>query len=264
MQFMRLQRRSSYITIPSRESYIFHVKEKFDNAKIEKVINALLREGVADQTGDAFQDTAQAVRLFHEFFERLVIRYAEVLQSEYEMIMWDQTDMRRSMRDVQTEFVNRTEAFVQQSYASMSSFIKLLSHTDKQSTFIRNMPSYSVSKFLVYMREQIPVLKDSIAVLENALTEYRSTYIDHTNQNAVHDWYTHGLIDKARIVYCTGRGRGTRMKIPELRIKDFEITTPSPVESYFVAPHHNEVIGSLLQFYTGVLDYLVQLRISSN
>jgi len=194
-----------------------------------------------------------------EFFQRLVIRAEEIQKIEFEMHIWDQLRERRPMKDIQLEFVNKTESFHQQVYACVSSFIKLLSYLAPKE-FKDEMPIKRNSKFLKFLNEKIDARRE-VEILEKSSNEYRVKYIDHISQAPSHDWMTHSGPDgKAYVIYFEGRESGSIIDLTEYLNSPIRILSPFSATLFFVPPHQSDVLSS---YITIVLETL-KLIISSN
>jgi hypothetical protein len=231
------------------------VDNQFDRVGFEghviKSIKALCLNKKIELTAKA----EEASRRFFEFFDRLFIRYSELGEIEWEMYYLERLRDHRPMRDVQTGFVNRTESFHQQLYATLSAFIKLLSHV-APGDYVERMPFQSTSRFLNFLETEQPELRESISILKRSVSEYRSRFVDHTNQNPTHDWGSYSGPDgKARILYYTASldGNGRLMEVPELSIGSMEFHTSRRVTSYFVPPYHREVLEQFMYIMSETL-----------
>gem|GEM_PF-6857373 len=195
-------------------------------------------------------------KAFYGFFDRLIARYTEIIPVEWEIHREPRKPSDRTIAELQDEFVNKTEGFHQQIYAAISAFIKLLSHVAPRS-FLGQMPSASVTNFLNFLDTQIEGISAQIDILKKSTGDYRTNYIDHTNQSTSHDWFTSSGFDgKCRIVYYTNRGSGTLLPIPELSFPGLAMHTPFPAEAYCVPPHHTDTIGAFISVVLATLAHV--------
>lgn len=221
--------------------------------KLSKNITTLIQI----RGGAAVADTTKARERFFEFFSRLLLRYTEVRVTEWEMYYWDRLADKRPMKDIQLELVNHTESFHQQIYAAISSFVKLLSHIAPIS-FTQRLPIRRISDFLNFVGREFPSLSGEVEILRSSTKTYRSTYVDHTSQNPIHDWWTFSGPDgKAHIVYFM-QGTDARIhEIPELTYGELIMRTPFAVSSYFVPPHPQVSLFAFIKIVDEILTNLV-------
>lgn len=193
---------------------------------------------------------------FLEFFERTILRYVSVKQIEWEMVHLDRLRDKRPRGDVQKDFVNDTESFHQQIYATLSAFIKLLTHIAPKK-FSSQMPSKSLCKFIDFLKKEVSNIEEEMAVIKRS-REYRTRYVDHINQNISHNWYTLEIHNgEIYIVYYSTGSNGKIMDIPEIDGGGFTFKTSLLVESYFVPPHHKDTIIALSNVVLKTLDFLI-------
>lgn len=239
----------------------FYFKKNFMDATKKELVEDVFRGNILSiayllyKNGNVKEINNSSSR-FNEFIDRLLIRYSEIKEIEWELYYIEEIKEPRNMRDIQSDFVNRTESFHQQLYATIGAFINLLNNSNS-SNFIKDMPFSSTSHFLNYIKKEIPNLKQDIERLLKSTNEYRSTFIDHTNQNPNHDWSTNSALDgKAHIIYYIGKGEGKLLQIPELSFGGLKIYTSFPTMSYFIPPHPKETMNSFTYLISEILSLL--------
>jgi len=210
---------------------------------LEANLEPVLKELAKSYSEDSKKNKAEtALMRFYEFYDRLVSRYAEVRRIEWEMYYLDQLREKRTMKEIQSDFVNKTESFHQQIYASVSALIKLLSHVAPEN-FIKRMPSARATNFLSFVEKEIPTCKEDVKKIQQSL-DYRADYIDHTNQKKLHNWYTYSNVDgKSYIIYYRESGQGDFLDLSH--IAKIPMKSPFRAKEFFVPPHHSETLSTL-------------------
>ena len=195
---------------------------------------------------------------FSEFFYRLLCRSAEIRELEWEIYYRGQFKNERSLREMQVDFINQTESFHQQVYATISSFIKLLTHI-APSSFKSQMVWSSTSSFLKFILNKFTTLNWEVNILLKSIEEYRVEYIDHTNHSSSYRWDTFFTSDgKIHIIYTEGVNRGNFIDMHELipEIPEHMMRTPFSGTRFFVPPHHVDVIKCVAKICREILEVL--------
>ena len=198
-----------------------------------------------------------SLKAFREFFSRLHDRFVKLMEIESELCGFDKKGA-RPLSQIQMDFVDKTEAFHQQVYSTISSFVKLLSIVAPQG-FIKKSYIESNQIFILDI-EKLVKLSYDITPLKKSL-KYRSSYIDHTSQIRHFDWLTYFTGQIAHVIYYEPDQGGNcenitpyidvgSMKVP------VEIKMPVKVKSFFVSPNHAPVYFSLYEFTISLLSYL--------
>jgi len=170
--------------------HIIYIDAKFK----EKLVDTTLR--VAEKNGKRDIITiGGASRNLHEILDRLAIRLSNLVKAE-KLLSMDQTLQQEvATRDLQSEFINATESFHQQIYATLPNFIKLLKLILKD-----DIPSDSVSSFIdSYLLALLPERVEEIGVLKRSHS--LRTIIDHANHSKTWNWYTTSYFGRGFIVY---------------------------------------------------------------
>jgi len=158
------------------------------------------------------------------------------------------------LKDLQSDFVNKTEAFHQQIYSAISSFIKLSTHI-APNIFKNGMPRNSVERFLGYIELMMPHLKSHITPIQKS-RDFRSSYIDHTQSIKPHDWFTitDGL-GRAHVIYFQERGRGDFFDMSKILSYPDKFRSPFPAKTWCVPPHHQEIMNSFNALFLAILEH---------
>ena len=108
---------------------------------------------------------------FNEYLLRLENRYNDLANFEIRSFQSNS----KNLHDTQLIFLDKTESFHQHVYATISSFISLLTNLNNQKS---SYPISSVTKFLRYMFDNSydSVLKDQISILQKS-TDFRSKFM---------------------------------------------------------------------------------------
>lgn len=194
---------------------------------------------------------------FLEFFDRLVKRYSEILEIEWEMLYWQKLND-RTLDEIQKDFVNKTESFHQEVYANISSFIKVLSLIAPKE-FVERIPIRSNQSFLGFIKDNVMGTNSKIEILLKSIGEYRVKYIDHTSQYMIHDWMTFLVPEgKIFIIYFSELGEGDYKELSDI-IPSFNFPgkTTFPARVFFAPPHHKETVKAYIDFILLVFEYLI-------
>ena len=207
-----------------------------------------------------------SLKAFREFFSRLHDRLIRLIEIEIELVNYADRQSNKTtakpLAQIQMDFVDKTEAFHQQIYSTLSSFVKLLSVITPHG-FIMQKHIKSNQNFIKYIRELIKF--NDILPVEKSLI-YRGTYIDHTSQIRHFDWMTFFWGEMGYVIYYEPDENGCceeistyidmgKMKIP------ISINLPVKVKNFLVTPNHLLVY---IAFYEFIIELLRYLRINNN
>lgn len=201
-----------------------------------------------------------AFQRFNEYLLRLENRHNELLHIEAFTTNVDPKEFEKhgiTPHDAQLLFIDKTEAFHQQVYATVSAFIMLLSHaTDKK--FTAQMPIDSVTKFLRHMSDKSydSLVKDHSAALIKSV-DFRSKFIDHPQQHALHDWMTISYIKGTCIVYFLKKDDKVYFR-PHADPYASDFRPPFDCDSFYVSPKHSETFEAVKIFTIQILSSLEQ------
>lgn len=213
---------------------------------------------VARFADDKKEKAEMACRAFTEYVERLGNRHNELRQIEEFKTNADPDEMAKheiTLTDLQLGFVDKTEAFHQQVYATISAFIMLLSHVAGQK-FLSQMPIDSLTKFLRHISDKSyeSIVKDQATLLIKS-ADFRSKFIDHPQQHALHDWLTYSYGTGTCIIYFIRKGNEVYYREPkDPYAPDF--TPPVNYKSFYVSPAHTQVFLAVIYFTEKVLSSL--------
>ena len=208
--------------------------------------------------GSNIEKKRESAQRFNEFMERLGYRYMELIQAEGALkpIFFEKNPTRDELRKIQLNFLNKSEAFYQQVYASISALIMLLSHVGNRS-FLNAMPFNSVSKFLQFL-ERYEQLREPVKYLGMA-NDFRVRAVDHVQQFALHDWMTMRYLGKYEpevvVIYFTKNGNEIYYR-PYMDPYSPSFQPPVNYKEFFVSPPYKEVYFSFIHVVEVVLNDL--------
>jgi hypothetical protein len=209
----------------------FNITSTFEDKKREKAVMSYQR--------------------YNEYLLRLEKRYQELVRIEKarELLDMDELDKQdRSLADLQLEFLDKTEAFHQQIYATISTFILMLSHIAGH-VYKGQLPIRSVTQFLTYMskrHEEEKFLK-SVKFLQDSVN-FRAKYVDHPQQHALHDWMTFSYGSGSCIIYFIRTGNEV-YALENFDPYSSNFKPPVAHESFYVSPSH-EVVYLCVECFT--------------
>ena len=93
-------------------------KELKEDAFRKKILNAVFLQSI-NKDFHKIKKINNSSSRFNEFLDRLLIRYSEIREVEWELYHRDNLKEKRSLNDSQTDFVNRTESFHQEIYSCL-------------------------------------------------------------------------------------------------------------------------------------------------
>ena len=127
-----------------------------------------------------------ALSTFQEYLHRLDLRYLSVQRSEGRCSVSEPGNMLA----LQLDLIDKTEAFHQSVYSTLSAFLLLLTHVLDQKTVDR-MPVRSIKKALDFLERELEseTCATSVAQLRKSI-EFRTKSIDHPQQHALRNWMT--------------------------------------------------------------------------
>ncbi|MES2762034.1 MAG: hypothetical protein V4677_07505 [Bacteroidota bacterium] len=215
---------------------------------------------LTDFSPERREKAIRAYQRYNENLLRLEKRFNEYIQIETKKAMVDLEELEkqnRTLEDLQLEFVDKTEAFHQHVYATISTFILLLSHVAGHK-YKGQLPISGVTKFLKYISEtnqdeyidvQADALKTSI--------DFRAKFIDHPQQHALHDWMTWSHGSGTCIIYFIRTGNG--VYVPE-HIDPYACDFRPPIDcgDFYVSPPPHEAFLAIKGFSVAILDNLIK------
>lgn len=231
-----------------------------DKKEYLEKIRKYCKKLVACFADDKKEKAYMACRAFTEYVERLENRHNQLLQIEAFTAAPDLDEMAKhdiTLADLQLEFVDKTEAFHQQVYATISAFIMLLSHIADQK-FLAQMPIDSLVKFLRHISDKSyeSTVKDQASLLIKS-ADFRSKFIDHPQQHALHDWMTYSYgPEECCIIYFTRKGPEVYYIEPKNPYAP-DFVPPVNYKSFYVSPAHTQVFLAVVHFTEKVLYSLV-------
>lgn len=212
--------------------------------------------------------SALSARSFIESLNRLVKRYGELLAAEEKKLLATEESMKREgvvLEDLQFHFVDKTEAFHQQMYASLSNLVLALNNLRPHKKLLIDIPIGSIERFLAYidkvygLKEVLPGVIDSL----NSSRDFRSRFVDHPQQHGAHNWY----------MYSYGTGICIVYYLPDEDLDQEVIYVPTmgypyvdnfqPIfktKSCYVSPNHHSTFKSAFQLSIFLLETYESVR----
>lgn len=215
-----------------------------------------------------------ACQRFSESMYRLENRHLELQSMENEIFDLRNEDYKgntrsRTLNELQHDFLDKTEAFHQQVYSTISAFAMLLNHFASKD-FLRGMPIGAIKQFLDFLKERFPDYKKHIEQLELA-RDFRSKMVDHIQQHQLHDWMTYSyphhtsrLGADCVIIYFTpldGTEPRPFLETPPEHLKSLVYDPRSsyfrlPIghKNYYMSPHAGNVFLAMHEIASAVLE----------
>lgn len=203
-----------------------------------------------------------AFQRFNEYLFRLENRYSELKDWENILLNYDEDESFKTipLHDVQLIFLDKTEGFHQQLYATLSAYILLLNHVcDKN--LASQIPIRNVTSFLKYVQSKWNndlQLNKQVEILTSSIN-FRSKFIDHPQQHILHDWMTmphgHGIC----IIYFI-RNENDNVYFIDWTINPYDKNFKPPVDcsEFYVSPEKNITFDALKDFSVCVLNHIRQ------
>ncbi len=169
-----------------------------------------------------------------------------------------------TLDEAQMMLLNKVEALHQQIYATISTFIKLISHVRLNDQKI-NFPNRSVNKFLDTVSETAEyknVLSEEICVLKKSI-KYRDTLVDHPQSMEALDWATIGSNFEYSIIYYAHDAETGNIITDEINMMDPEdehYHPPIGTNKFFVSPNRKKTIIAMKSFVTKFLITRMQIH----
>lgn len=164
--------------------YVFEIKEKYTHR-----VEALKRK-----KGEL------AATTFAEYLHRLDLRYDSLKKAE-DILKQKSASDSADILERQLVIVDRTEAYHQHVYSTLSALMLFLSHVAHKS-FVNLMPIRSVSKFLNFAKTLIDKEDYRLDIDQLRLSvTFRNQFVDHPQQHALYNWATIAFDARTIIVY---------------------------------------------------------------
>ncbi len=214
--------------------------------KLTKKVQSKCNKIIKKFSPRAKNEAVLALQQCNEFLLSLDRRYRELLKVEKEILNFNPKNRdSRSLNEMQLDYVDKTHAFHQQIYSTISSLVKLLSHIGNdvfKQRFLEKKCIGSVEKFLENFRDtekKVEYLDLSLDLLLHS-RKYRTDFVDHTQQNKIHTWITQSLSGAVAIIYF--RFPEGKIPMPNPLINPYFINE----DDVFVPKHHTWVYNSLV------------------
>lgn len=184
-----------------------------------------------------------------ENLARMEFRYNGYSDIEKRIILVGSQKSKKSKEEslsfLQLKLVDKVEAFHQQVYSTLSVLILFLTHFRIED--LKDFPINSVKRFLEHVKKRIKcrsTLYEQIDLLERSI-DFRSKFIDHPQQHAIHDWMTYGYLGKYYVIYFIRHGREVYYREPK---EPFEPDFQPPVnckKDFYVSPDKDKTYKAL-------------------
>lgn len=210
--------------------------------------------------GKLEEDRETALSFFNliEITERLLDRCSELEGIQRKIRLFeDKKTQKENLKELQSNFINKTEAFHQQIYATLSTFVNLLMKISPKH-FKNSMPRWSIQKFLSYSVQFEPKLSNSVKLLLKS-GEIRNKCIDHPQQQSgSFEWQTFTNINKTYGIYFIRDNTKNQIDISSEFKSPIKILTTFRAKEVYIVPHHNEVFTAICDFFYGLSGSFVE------
>ena len=156
------------------------------------------------------------------------------------------------LKDVQAEFVEHQEVFFQGIYSTISSFVNVI-NLIAPAKFKQDLSISSIKKFLNQLNQKLPGLSNEIKEIEKA-RDFRAKYVDHIQQNPIHDWATTSWFDEkgmhSTVIYFIRIKDKDKYNVFFPGVKNLNPYTKDfkpnfECEEYYVPPYYRSVFVSM-------------------
>ena len=198
-------------------------------------------------------EVALTLQRLRENIERSSFRYGEYLLIERN-VSSEKSSI--PLRTRQLKLVDKTEAFHQQIYSTISVLILVLNHI-KIDGVKEDHPINSVKRFLQFLKEKPyryqSVLHDQVDTLLKSV-DFRAKFVDHPQNHPVHDWMTYDYIKDTYLIYFIKRGPEVYYMPgnPDPEAPDF-LPPVNCGEDFFVSPNIHKVNSALMNLVDQLL-----------
>jgi hypothetical protein len=181
-----------------------------------------------------------ALHKLRESFTQLNSRYHEYKESQKKLHQASENYAEPCFTQCQENLVNKLQGFHQQVYVSLSTMIlvgNFLGVRGKKQHPINSVEGFlkflkSSDKNNLYLHKIIDKLLESV--------RYRSKFIDHPQQNKLHNWMTFGYENEYFVIYYIPKGREVYM-IDNIHPRDSGFKPPVNCDEFLVNPNEDEI-----------------------
>lgn len=219
-----------YVRLPSIWDRDFHAKftgladQRLQAPRVKVILRRLY--DLSPNTNPA------TLGILTEAFNRLIDRCAAVLKTEWELYHWEKLREKRPLRDIQNDFINHHQAFLEQTYNFCGALMSIVGHAPHD--FRRGIPTRSATTFI---NKLMPGSRLSEAIA------FRGRYVVHTYAAAPFGWWTSSGWDGRAHVFLQEEGKN---EIDVAEILKIPNGTSGFMTATAVAPHHLEVADDLI------------------
>ncbi len=204
---------------------------------------------------------AIAGRSFVESLGRLLNRYRELLIAAESKLHATEESMIRDgivLEDLQLRFVDKTEAFHQQVYATVSTLVLALNNLRPHKKVLIDLPTRKLEKFLKYILAlpEFPHLSNFITAV-NMSRAFRAKFIDHPQQHAAHNWYMQSSDAMVHVIYyIPTEEQSDTVPIPSSHNPYDEGFVPAvPCKDFYVSPNYHATFESVYKLSLSLLNF---------
>ncbi|MFH1767369.1 MAG: hypothetical protein ABH826_04790 [Patescibacteria group bacterium] len=212
-----------------------------------------------------------ASRRMHEYLLALEMRFRELDIADYQLTNPEHVGATKSLNDLQFGFVDKTEAFHEQVYATLGASAAFLSYFLKHGDRRGLRLGSSIKKMLKDLKALLDGsgFEKTLDVLEKS-REFRDKVVIHPQTHAQHDWMTQGGQNVSAVIYYAIDYSKTDPKEDGLPVHAPPQTTlpfssPEEYRDYlrkmfpwmqdiYVPPSHEEVFSALKALVRYVLE----------
>lgn len=209
---------------------------------------------------------ANAGRSFVESLGRLLNRYRELLIAAENKLQATEESMIREgivLEDLQLRFVDKTEAFHQQVYATVSTLVLALNNLRPHKKVLIDLPTRKLEKFLQYILSlpEFQHLLDFITVL-NTSRAFRAKFIDHPQQHAAHNWYMQSSNAMVHVIYyLPSEDQGDTVSVPSSHNPYDEGFVPAvDCKEFYVSPNYHATFEAVHKLSLSLLSFYEQSK----
>jgi hypothetical protein len=217
------------------------LNSEFTDGLLRSVYYLVDKQSLTDR-----RDVALSYSNFIEILQRLLGRLSNLLEIELQINQFNKKGLKNLSGEeknrIQSDFVNKTESLHQQTYATISALILLLTKI-APSNFKNHLPRWSVKKFIEYSIEYEPKLtKYGKVLLDSEII--RNKCIDHPQHSQPFDWQTFSM-GKTYVIYYNSDSTQGQIDLTNKVKSPIKIFSTFRAKEAFVTPHHMEVFNAI-------------------
>ena len=195
-----------------------------------------------------------ALHKLRESLSRLNYRYSEYETAQMNLYQAGENGEEPNFTICQERLVDRLEAFHQQVYSTISTLILVVNFLGVNGE--KNHPINSVKRFLEYIILNIPndiEIENSIDELLASIS-YRAKFVDHPQQQKLHNWMTFGYRGEHFVIYYIPKGREVYVH-DNSHPRDPNFKPPVNCEEFMVNPDGQSVYKSVFDLVEYIYEF---------